>query len=230
MSIPSTFARCPWQCAAKFPERLSFPEAAALPTILSTAYHALNEVAHLKKGESVLIHSAAGGTGQSAIQIAQRLGAMIYVTVGPAIKKQLIMEHYGIPESHIFYSRDVSFAKDIERVTNSIGVDVVLSSLAGESLIASWECIAPFGRFIEIGKKNILAHQKLPMFPFARNVSFSAVDMATMGRERPAHSRKGLESVVNLMESGSLHAPRPLQIYKLSEVEQAFRHCNVARV
>ena len=62
------------------------------------------------------------------------------------------------------------------------------------------------------------------MFPFARNVSFSAVDMATMGRERPAHSRKVLESVVNLMELGSLHASWPLQIYKVSEVEQAFRH------
>ena len=219
-----TFARCPWQCAVKIPEHLSFPEAAALPTTLSTAYHALHEVAHLKKGESILIHSAAGGTGQSAIQIAQRLGAAIYATVGSAIKKQLIMEHYGIPESHIFYSRDASFAKDIKRVTKGIGVDVVLNSLAGDSLIASWECIAPFGRFIEIGKKDILAHQKLPMFPFARNVSFSAVDMATMGRERPAHTRKVLESVVNLVEAGSLHASRPLQVYRLSEVEQAFRH------
>ena len=132
-----TFARCPWQCAVKIPEHLSFPEAAALPTTLSTAYHVLNEVAHLKKGESILIHSAAGGTGQSAIQIAQRLGAAIYATVGSTIKKQLIMEHYGIPENHIFYSRDVSFAEDVKRVTNGIGVDVVINSLAGESLVAS---------------------------------------------------------------------------------------------
>ena len=84
VNIFKTFARCPWQCAVKIPEHLSFPEAAALPTTLGTAYHALNEVAYLKKGESILIHSTAGWTGQSANQIAQRLGAAIYATVGSA--------------------------------------------------------------------------------------------------------------------------------------------------
>ena len=219
-----TFARCPSDCAVKIPDHLPFFEAAALPTTLTTAYHALIDTANLQKGESVLIHSAAGGTGQSAIQIAQYLGAEIYVTVGSNAKKQLVIERYGIPESHIFSSRNTSFAEGIKRMREGRGIDVILNSLSGEQLIASWECIAPFGRFIEIGKNDILAHNKISLFPFARNVTFSAVDMAVMGLERPKHVRKLLRDVMTLVEAGKLRVSQPLQSYRLSELEQAFRH------
>lgn len=219
-----TYARGPYQCATKIPDTLSFTEAASLPTTLMTAYHALHEVARMRKEETILIHAAAGGTGQAAIQVSKYLGAEIYVTVGSNEKKQLIMTLYDIPEDHIFYSRDTSFSQGIKRMTSGRGVDVILNSLAGEGLIASWECIAPFGRFIEIGKRDILSRGKLPMFPFAKNVTFSAVDIALMRQERPSHIETILGDIMPLVADNKLRAAQPLQVYGVADIEHAFRN------
>lgn len=162
---------------ARIPWNIGFAEAAKIPTIFVTAYHALIEVGRLDPGESILIHAAAGGTGQAAVQIAQHKGAEVYVTVGNPAKKQLLMESYGIPESHIFYSRDSSFSEGVKYRTDGRGVDVVLNSLSGDELRASWDLVAPNGRFLEIGKRDILAHESIPMFQFAKNVTFSAIGM-----------------------------------------------------
>ena len=223
MGTYKTFVRCDTQCAIKIPDWLSFAEAAALTTTSITAYYALYMAARLKSKESILIHAGAGGTGQTAIQIAQSIGAEIYTTVSSEKKKQLLIDLYAIPEDHIFYSRNTSFAQGIQRITQNRGVDVVLNSLTGESLVASWESVAPFGRFVEIGKKDIYSHGKLPMFPFARNVTFAAVDVANMTRERPALIREILGGILALVENRELHAARPLQVYPVSEITEAFR-------
>ena len=115
--------------------------------------------------------------GQAAIQLAKHIGAEIFVTVGNTEKRRLIVDQYQIPEDHIFNSRDTTFAKGILRMTNGKGVDVVLNSLAGEALRKTWECIAMFGRFIEVGKKDILANNGLEMMPFLRNVTFASVNL-----------------------------------------------------
>jgi len=219
-----TFARCPAECAILLPDTLSFTDAAALPTTFGTAYHSLHEVARMRKGESVLIHSAAGGTGQSALQIAKDIGAEIFATVGSDSKKEFLMTSYGIAEDHIFNSRNTSFAQSILRRTGGRGVDVVLNSLSGEGLIASWECIAPYGRFVEIGKKDIHASERLPMRPFSKNVSFSAVDMASMAKDRPWYMQKLLKQIMEKVEQGKIAPSKPLQVYPISEIEQAFRH------
>ncbi|KAB8227946.1 uncharacterized protein BDW43DRAFT_316356 [Aspergillus alliaceus] len=219
-----TYVRSQQEGVVKIPDTLSFAEAAAIPTNFATAYHALHEVARLQHGESVLIHSGAGGTGQAAIQIAQYLGAEVFTTVSSEEKKQLLSELYGIDDDHIFYSRDISFADGVKRMTNDRGVDVVLNSLSGEALVASWESVAPYGRFIEIGIKDILAHNTLPMYHFARNVSFSAVDLAAIMVERPYLLQQALKAVMDLIAEGTMHASKPLHIYPASEVEQAFRY------
>lgn len=138
-----TYARCPGVCATKIPSDLSSAEASAIPVNFITAWYALSHVARLHYGETVLIHAGAGGTGQAAIQVAQHFGATVYVTVGSENKKRLLMSTYHIPEDHIFYSRNAKFAKGIMAITDNRGVDVVLNSLSGEGLFASWESIAP---------------------------------------------------------------------------------------
>ena len=125
------------------PKGMSFAEGSALPIIFATAWIALQDTARLLPGESVLIHAGAGGTGQAAIQVARVLGADVFVTVGSDEKKHLLMSLYGIQEDHILYSRDTSFAQGIMRMTGEKGVDVVLNSLSGEGLRASWTCLAP---------------------------------------------------------------------------------------
>ncbi len=137
-----TYARGSEACVMKLPDSFASTEASAVPVVFVTAWHALCDVAKLQRGESILIHAGAGGTGQAAIQIAKYLGAEMFVTVGSNDKKRLLMSLYDIPQDHILYSRNTSFTDGIMRLTNGRGVDVVLNSLSGESLLASWECIA----------------------------------------------------------------------------------------
>ena len=144
------------QCSSpKFQTIFSFEHAISVPVTGVTTHYALVELARLQEGESVLIHSAAGGVGQFAIQIAQMIGATIYATVGTKEKKHFLMERYGIPEDHILSSRNTAFAQGVMRLTGAKGVDVIFNSLSGELVTASWDFIASFGRFIEIGKEHI---------------------------------------------------------------------------
>ena len=217
------YARCPEECVLGIPDKLSFVDAASVPTTFTTVYHGLHEVARIQSGESILIHAGAGGTGQAAIQIAKLAGALVYVTVGSEEKKQLLMDLYDVPEKHILYSRDTSFAQGIRRLTCGKGVDIVLNSLSGESLLASWNCIAPWGRFIEIGKRDIQSRNKLPMLPFEHNVTFSAVDIAAMSLQKPALLRKSFSAVMDLIANGKIGMAKPIHTYRVSEIEKAFR-------
>ncbi len=216
--------RCNELLAFKIPDDMAFADAGALPTIFVTAWHALVSIGRLVAGESILIHSGAGGTGQAAIQIAQWCGAEVYTTVGSAAKKQLLTEVYGIPPERILNSRDLSFADEIKLLTNNKGVDMVLNSLAGDALVASWECIAPFGRFLEIGKKDIFSHNKLPMFPFGKNVSYSGVDLTAIFRHRPELVQVAFREIIDLFSKKVLRVPEPKKQFPISEVEQAFRY------
>lgn len=220
----ATYIRIPESTlVVKIPEQVSFAEAASIPSIFITAYVALQELARLQKGETVLIHSAAGGTGQSAIQIAQRLGGTIFATVGTDEKKQFLVDTYGIPEDHIFSSRTTSFAAAIKLRTGGKGVDVVLNSLSGEALFESWGCIAPYGRFIEIGKRDILSNQKLPMGQFRCNTAFHALDLAAMTADRPSFCRPILERLYQWLADGKIRPAQPLGVYGVGDMETAFR-------
>lgn len=218
-----SLVRCPRTHVVKVPDSLSLADGASLPTTFVTAWQCLNDRAHLCAGETVLIHSAAGGTGQAAMQVARYLGANIIATVGTEDKKELLIERYGIAPDHILSSRDTSFALGVKRLTGGRGVDVVFNSLSGEGLVASWECVAPFGRFIEIGKKDIIASNSLPMAQFARNVSFSAYDLSEMLLERAELAGAALQQILSLIEQKKMSPAHPLQVFGAGEVEKAFR-------
>ncbi|RAL14312.1 type I polyketide synthase [Aspergillus homomorphus CBS 101889] len=210
-------------------DTMFFATAAAIPVAYATAWITLRQLARLQPGESILVHSGAGGTGQAVIQVARHLGATIFTTVSTEEKKQLLMERYHIPGDHIFSSRNTLFAKGVKRLTDGRGVDVIINSLSGDSLIASWECIAPFGRFIEIGKNDILTNTKLPMLQFEKNVSFSAVDLAEMAFDRPRVIKEALGEIFPLIKSGRLALPEPVQTFGIADLEHAFRHLQGGR-
>ncbi|KAF2465949.1 BcPKS1, polyketide synthase [Lindgomyces ingoldianus] len=215
-----SYARCHHRLPIKIADGVSFEEAAALPVTGVTAYYSLVEQARLQKDDTILIHAGAGGTGQMAIQIAQLVGAEVFVTVGSQEKKQLVMVRYKIPEDHVFYSRNKSFAEGIRRMTQNRGVDVVLNSLSGDLLTTTWELMAPGGRFIEIGKRDIEANSKLPMEQFRRNVSFCAV---SIDRLSPVKMRNVFVEVMKMVGDGRLKHPHPLHVYSIGNIEQAFR-------
>lgn len=173
-----TLVRNPECLIAKIPDEMSFEIAASLPCTHMTAYQALIEIGKLKKDETVLIHAAAGGVGQAAIQVAQHIGAEVFVSCGYEGKKKLLMKTWGLPEDHIFYSRDLSFVKGINRMTDGRGIDVILHSLPGEALRQTWQCIAPFGRMIDVSMKDCLGNTGLDMAPFLRNATYNMVSSA----------------------------------------------------
>ena len=139
--------------------------AAALPVVFFIAHYSLFKLTHLEEGESILIYSGVGGVGQAAIQLATLLKANIFTTVGTKEEKKLLTDAYGILENHIFSSRDGSFARALMEMTG--GVDVILNSLSGEGLFASWSCIRSFGHFIELGNTGFQQRGCLPIAPFA---------------------------------------------------------------
>lgn len=209
--------------AVKIPDSMSFVEAASIPTTFSTAYYSLIEVARLQKEDSVLIHAGSGGTGQAAIQLAAHIGSEIFTTVGSMRKKKLLMDIYNLDEDHIFYSRDTSFAEGIKRMTGGRGVDVVLNSLSGDGLTASWGCVAPFGRFLEIGLRDIDSGGRLPMAPFIKNLSFIGVSLDGLAEERPNLCISILQTILSMFEARKLHPAYPLHTYQLENIKKAFR-------
>lgn len=215
--------RCRAAGAWVVPEEMPLEVAAIIPVVFCTAFYSLNRAAMLMEGESVLIHAAAGGVGQAAIILAQTVGANIFATVGSVEKKQFLMETYGIPDSQIFFSRDLSFVEGVKLATDGKGVDVLLNSLAGDAMRASLECVAPFGRFVEIGKRDIMANSHMEMLPFDRNVSFTAVDLGVFARDRPKLMQDLFSKVFGLFENGLAKPTIPIKRYSVSDVEAAFQ-------
>ena len=165
----------------RVPDGMDLATTASIPLIYSTAHYCLSKVACLRPWESVLIHGAAGGLGQAAIVIGQHIGATVFATVSCEAKKSLMTGTYDIADTHIFNSRDsATFAHAIRRLTDGRGVDVVINSLAGEALRASWRTIARFGRFIELGQRDIVGNTGLDMEPFLRNVTLRSVNMTDL--------------------------------------------------
>jgi acyl transferase domain-containing protein/NADPH:quinone reductase-like Zn-dependent oxidoreductase/NADP-dependent 3-hydroxy acid dehydrogenase YdfG/acyl carrier protein len=215
--------------AERIPDSMSFKTAAALPITHVTAYHSLHNIARLGRGETILIHAATGGLGQAFVEMSQLAGAEVFVTVGSAEKKKFIMDRFGLAEERILYSRDMSFASDVMRLTGGRGVDVIVNSLAGEALRQSWTCIAPYGRFVELGQRDITINTRLDMAPFARNASFTAYNLAYTMRSEPQAVRNVLVEVLALFSRGALRGPDPLETYNFSELQQAFRKMQTGR-
>ena len=205
------------------PNDMSFETAASVPIVYTTAYYSLVHLARLKKGESVLIHSAAGGVGQAAVMLARHLGATIFVTVGNNKKKALVMQDFGISEEHIFSSRDTSFVQGIKRLTGGRGVDVVLNSIAGEGFRETCRCVATLGRFIEIGKRDIMMNGRLDMEMFDRNITFASVDLTLVFGHDPVLGASILKEVFDMLRQGFISTIKPINVYSFSEVENAFR-------
>ncbi|KAI1459907.1 hypothetical protein F4805DRAFT_35615 [Annulohypoxylon moriforme] len=218
----------------KIPDNLPFEEAASILVPGMTAYYSMIDIARVRKGEKVLIHSAAGSTGQMAIRMAQMKGAEVFATVGSPEKRQFLKDTFSIPDDHIFNSRNTSFAQGVLRVTDGYGVDVVLNSLAGDSLRATWECMAPFGRFVEIGVVDIKANSSLPMAGFARNVSYSAIDLRYVILQNPGLTSELMTATIGLLNGGTIQYPGPLHVFPVSKAEQAFRYLqggnNIGRI
>ena len=219
-----TVVRCAASCIVRIPETTNFDDTASLSVRCITVYHSLVNVAGLCKGETILIHAAAGGVGQAAIMLSQSIDAEIFATVENARKKEFIMSRYGFRKNHIFFSRDVSFETDIIDITRERGVDVALNSLSGDALRATWRCLAHFRRFVELGRSDIVANNNLEMQPFIHNRTYAAVDLLALSyNEKPALMKDLLRKSIDLHFKGVFRPVSPIVVFPYSKMETAFR-------
>ncbi|KAK8024082.1 polyketide synthase [Apiospora rasikravindrae] len=218
--------------AASCHKMLPDEEFTVLPTLLtvySTALFALRDRASLRAGESVLIHAGAGAFGLAAIAMAQHMGATVYTTAGSTVKREYLVREMGVPAAHIFNSRDASFVEGIRAATGGRGVDVVVNSLVGDLMHASWGCIASFGRFVEIGKRELINAGKLDMHAFLKNSTFTAFDLSEFFYAEDPHYRNIFYGLIaeslELYRAGKVKAP-PIATFDVSDIAQAYRYFN----
>ncbi|KAH8160565.1 hypothetical protein CIB48_g7672 [Xylaria polymorpha] len=201
---------------------LSFEEMAGMPLVFATAIYGLLYLGRLRKGEKVLIHSATGGVGLAAVQIAKMVGAEIFATVGTPAKREFLIRNYGIEDSHIFNSRDTSFAAGIMAATNGRGVDVALNSLVRELLAASWSVMANNGRHIEIGRTDIMEFGILDLNVFKRNTTFSAFDFGVVADDHPEIVADVMKDVMKYLREGKIRPLEPMALFPATQVSAAF--------
>jgi len=215
----------PDACAIRKPARLSFEEAATIPVAFMTAWHALHNLGRIRRGESILIHSAAGGVGLAAMQIAKLAGAEIYATAGNKEKRKYLRR---LGARQVFDSRTTAFAAQVRSATKGRGVDLVLNSLAGDAIAKGLSALAPGGRFLEIGKRDIYANTAIGLRPLRNNVSMHVIDMGQILSGSRSEVQNLLQSVMKLFRSGAL-LPLPYSLLPFSRAAEAFRQMAQAK-
>jgi NAD(P)-dependent dehydrogenase (short-subunit alcohol dehydrogenase family)/acyl carrier protein len=192
--------------------------AATIPVAFITAAYSLETLARVRPTERVLIHGGAGGVGLAALQIAKAAGALVAATAGTPEKRAFLRQ---LGADVVLDSRDTGFA-DALRADWPKGVDVVLNSLAGEAMERSLALVAPFGRFIELGKRDFAEGRRAGLAAFRRNISYFAVDADALPRARPALAEALLRDIAARLADGTL-LPLPYCAVPAEEAEAAFR-------
>jgi acyl transferase domain-containing protein/NADPH:quinone reductase-like Zn-dependent oxidoreductase/1-acyl-sn-glycerol-3-phosphate acyltransferase/NAD(P)-dependent dehydrogenase (short-subunit alcohol dehydrogenase family)/acyl carrier protein len=221
----SAYATTPAALVVRRPLGLSVTQGAGIPSVFITAYYALHHLARLQRGERVLIHSATGGVGLAAIQVAREVGAEIFATAGSAAKRRHLEE---LSVEHVMDSRSLAFADEVMQRTGGEGVDVVLNSLAGDAIARGIGVLRGYGRFIEIGKRDIFQDSRIGLLAFRKNLAFFGVDVDLLGLDRPELAQRMLSDIAERFERGTYTA-LPAEVFPVSRVEDALRFMAQAR-
>jgi NADPH:quinone reductase-like Zn-dependent oxidoreductase/acyl carrier protein len=216
-------ANVPAAFLARVPRQLSIEDAAALPVAFLTAHYGLHGLARLQRGERVLIHAATGGVGLAAVQLAQRCGAEIFATAGSDDKRALLR---SLGVTHVMDSRTLEFADQIAAATAGQGVHVVLNSLAGDFIAASLRALGSHGRFLELGKRDILTPQALAQL--RPDVRYHVYDLGSEAQADRGLLRPMFDDLLGALANGSLHA-LPIKVFPLDQAQEAFRYMAQAR-
>lgn len=203
----------------RMPEGMDYAAAATVPVAFLTVAYSVGYLARLDEGETILIHGGAGGVGLAAIQYAKLKGATVFATAGSPAKRALL-KNLGIDA--VLDSRSLGFADEVLRLTGGEGVDVVLNSLAGEAMRRSLALVKPFGRFLELGKRDFYENSEIGLRPFRHNVTYFGIDADQLPLKRPALAAELFAEISELMTTGQLR-PLPFRMYDYRESEAAFR-------
>jgi NADPH:quinone reductase-like Zn-dependent oxidoreductase len=152
--------------AIEMPAAMSFEEGAGLPVVYFTAHHMLVYLGNVKRGDTVLIHAAAGGVGLAALQLCKHAGA---VTIGTAsASKHGYLKAAGLDHAIDYHTQD--FGAEVRRLTGGRGVDIALDAQGGESLTKSLRALAPTGRLFAFGAASLSPDGTRSVFSMVKGV------------------------------------------------------------
>ena len=163
------------------------------------------------------------GIGICAINVAKWIGAEIYATVGTEEKASFLTTEYGIARDRIFHSRESSFYDSVMEATEGKGVDLVLNSLSGELLHTSWNCVAPYGAMVEIGKRDMIGRGQLALAPFEDNRTFIGGEVARLLVTHKQVIARLLGLMLEQYERGYFKPITPITTFEAEQIQEAFR-------
>jgi myxalamid-type polyketide synthase MxaB len=210
------------QFAIAKPEQLSYAEAATIPTTFLTAYYGLHYLAKIKPGDKILIHAAAGGVGQAAVQIAQQIGAEVYATA--SVGKWDFLKASGI--KYVMNSRNLDFADQVMQLTGGKGVDLILNSLNGDFIAKNLAILAPNGRFVEIGKVG--TWNQAQVAEQRADISYFPFDLLEVSRQDPDLINRMFAELRQQFVDGKLQ-PLPYKVFSIQQADDAFRYMAQAK-
>nr|WP_321524329.1 SDR family NAD(P)-dependent oxidoreductase [uncultured Cohaesibacter sp.] len=210
---------------SKLPESVDLVAAATMPVAFLTSYYALHYLARLEEGEWVLIHGAAGAVGLAAVQIAKWRGARIIATAGNDEKRDFLRM---LGADHVLDTRSLDFVDQVRAITREAdgpdqeGVDVVLNSLFGEAMERSLELVRPFGRFLELGKRDFYGNTQIGLRPFRRNISYFGIDADQLLNKQPARAKRLFRELSELIADEQF-TQLPYRLFESADIVDAFR-------
>lgn len=216
----SSRIRVPCTQTSPIPDDWELGIGATIPTAFVTAYGALHDFARIQKEETVLIHAATRDIGRAAIMLARSAKARILATASNPQECKTLIAEMGIPEEHVFLTRDGSFASDILAFNHDKGVDVIFTPLSGKTTAESWKCIAPLGRFCQIGKRDVASNRGMEMGPFADMASFMVIDPSQLALHRPRDFQRVLSACVDLISHRGHEVLGPVMEVPISKLDQ----------
>ena len=209
--------------AAHIPSSVTFTAAASIPSTFCSAYAGLMEIARLQTGESVLVHTADRCLSEAAIQVARHAEAKIYATVGTTEERQALTQNCGITAENIFTRQPGGFANALMSATGGCGVDIVFCSSGDESLNQAWDCVKPFGDFVEINIANTRDKRRPKAQDLGANKSYCNLDLTSFSKHKPDRVQEILKKVVDMVSSGVLQPVHAMKNMDIGEVVEAFR-------
>lgn len=215
-----SLARVDQTLVVKLPKNVSFQIAASLPLTYATVLYGLGDIAGLSGDDTVLIHMGASALGQAAIQYANTIGAKVFTTVSRFEDRIFLNTEYGVPQDRIFSCGDLSFAKGAMRCTNGAGIDVIFNTLSGEGRRKSLECVAPFGRFIDVCDKTTRDDAFIELAPLHRNVTMTSIDIPMMIQRRPKLVRRLLTQTLKLFTESKLRRIQPMTVMDFTQIQE----------
>lgn len=187
-----------------------------------TANYSLMDLADLRRGQTILIHGAAGHIGQAALTIAHHLGAKVFATVSSGAEREELVKKYKLSSTCMFSEQATSLKQSVLNLTQGNGVDVVFNPLTTYLHSGSWACIAVCGHYIQVREQGCHPNFQMDMPSLNKSATFTSLDLASLISCRPQKVPELLDKVMAMNEVGAFLPSQHVTRMSIANVEDAF--------